>query len=80
METAGEPIRVSDIVREIDRLIGEMTALRGRVSELDRAPAERGRSVREAEFFGMWADRDDMRGKSSRQWVEEQRKRQWSRQ
>lgn len=77
--TRGSP-GVEEIVREIDRLIAEMTALRSQVSALGDSPARLDRSVREAEYFGMWADRDDMRGMTSRQWVEAQRRRQWTRQ
>ncbi len=79
MDTAKGPIEVSDIVCVNDTATTEMTTLRSRVSELEHAPVARDRSVRETEFFGMWADRDDMRGKTSRQWVEEQRQSQWTR-
>ncbi len=36
-------------------------------------------SVRQAEYFGMWADRDDMAGQSSRAWLEDLRSQQWMR-
>ncbi len=80
METTGGSIRVSDIVRDIDRLINEMTALRSRISELEHAPLAQVRSVREEDFFGMWADRVDMSGKTSREWVNQERRSQWTRQ
>jgi hypothetical protein len=38
-----------------------------------------GRSIRDAEFFGMWADRKDMADQSSRDWLENLRTGQWSR-
>jgi hypothetical protein len=38
-----------------------------------------GSSVRDSEFFGIWADREDMVGKSSREWLEHLRSGQWSR-
>ena len=38
------------------------------------------RSVRETEYFGMWADREDMRGLSSREWLKSLRAQQWMRQ
>ncbi len=47
MDAARGPIEVSDIVRDIDRLITEMTRLRSRVSELEHAPVARDRPVRE---------------------------------
>jgi hypothetical protein len=35
--------------------------------------------VREEAYFGMWADRPDMVGQTSRDWLEKQRAQQWSR-
>jgi hypothetical protein len=37
------------------------------------------RSIRDAEFFGMWADRQDMADRSSRDWLNDQRASHWSR-
>lgn len=36
-------------------------------------------SIREAAFFGMWADHPDLQEQSSRSWLEELRQRQWDR-
>jgi hypothetical protein len=37
-------------------------------------------SIREAAFFGIWADRNDLQGRSSREWLEEEvRSKQWNR-
>jgi hypothetical protein len=36
------------------------------------------RTIKDTEFFGMWADREDMAGRSSREWLENLRARQWS--
>ena len=36
------------------------------------------RTIRDAEFFEMWADREDMAGRSSREWLEDLRAKQWS--
>ncbi len=71
--------QVQDIVEEIDRLIAEMAILRSQVSVLGSVPARPDRSVRETEYFGMWAEREDMRGLSSRKWLEGLRSQQWSR-
>jgi hypothetical protein len=72
--------QVEQIVQEIDRLIAEMARLRGQVVALGEAPSSPGHSVRESEYFGMWADRPDMRGRSSRDWLQDLRARQWTRQ
>lgn len=36
-------------------------------------------SIQEASFFGMWADRSDLQQRSSRDWLEELRQKQWNR-
>ena len=78
--SARAPTPIQDIVEEIDRLITEMTMLRSRVSALDSSPVQLRHSVREMEYFGMWAEREDMRGLSSREWLERLRSQQWMRQ
>jgi len=72
--------QIEHLVQEIDRLITEMAHLRSQVAALSNVPARPGRSVRETEYFGMWADRQDMRGQSSREWLESLRAQQWTRQ
>jgi hypothetical protein len=54
--------QLQDIVEEIDRLIAEMAVLRSQVSALGSPSAQPERSVRGTEYFGMWAEREDMRG------------------
>lgn len=66
------------ILQEIDRLITEMTTLRSQVAELIAPPVQQTHSVREADYFGMWAEREDMRNLSSREWLERQRAQQWN--
>jgi hypothetical protein len=57
MNAVKAPPQIQDIVEEIDRLIAEMTVLRGQVSALGSPPVQPDRSVRETEYFGMWAER-----------------------
>ena len=78
MSAVENPPQVQYIVREIDRLIAEMAALRSQVFALGSPPVQPDRSVREAEYFGMWADRKDMQGLSSRKWLESLRAQQWT--
>jgi hypothetical protein len=80
MDATKAPPQIQDIVDEIDRLIAEMNVLRNQVSALGSSPARPNRSAREAEYFGMWAEREDMRGRSSREWLEALRSQQWARQ
>jgi hypothetical protein len=70
---------IQQIMQEIDRLITEMTKLRQQVAALSRGSTSP-HSIRQAEYFGMWADREDMVGRSSRAWLEELRRQQWVRQ
>ena len=72
-------VPVGQIVQEIDRLIAEMVHLRSQIAALGDSPTQQVRSVREEPYFGMWADRQDMRGLSSREWLEDLRARQWTR-
>jgi len=50
------------------------------VAALSSASASETRSVRQAEYFGMWADREDMHGRSSRAWLEDLRSQHWMQQ
>jgi len=72
---------VQRIVADIDHLINEMLQVRRRITALqgDNKTEVYQRSVREAEWFGMWADREDMQGLSSREWLTQQRAQQWTR-
>ena len=70
--------QVEHIVQEIDRLIAEMARLRREVAALSDSSAPPDRSVREGEYFGMWADRPDMQGRSSREWLQDLRAGQWT--
>jgi len=74
-----DTLRIKNVVQEIDRLIVEMTVLRSQLTFLSRGSVNQTRSVRDAEYFGMWADREDMRGLSSREWLENLRAQQWKR-
>lgn len=79
MSALKENSQVQDIIEEIDRLISEMSSLRSRVAALESSPSPPKDTVRNAEYFGMWADRDDMKGLSSREWLERLRAQQWTR-
>ena len=80
MNTFETTPQIQQIMQEIDRLIAEMTALRRQVADLRAASTLPDSSVRQAEYFGMWADREDMQGRSSREWLEDLRSQQWLRQ
>lgn len=73
MNTAKNASQIQHIIQEIDRLIAEMNTLRSQVMALSSPVTPPNRSVRQAEYFGMWADREDMRGQSSRAWLEQLR-------
>jgi len=56
-----EMVQSRHILQTLDRLISEMNILRSQVAaSLENSPAKTSRSVREAEYFGMWANRDDI--------------------
>ena len=72
MNSIKEPSQIQMVIQEIDRLIAEMTELRTKVialSDVSQKKEPRG-SIQQSEYFGMWNDRKDMVGKSSREWLE----------
>lgn len=73
------PHEMERLLKDIDRLIAEMVTLRGRVAAIHIRDEQSSRSTREAAYFGMWADRKDMQGRTSREWLESTRQQQWSR-
>jgi hypothetical protein len=79
MNAVEYPPQIQSIVHEIDRLISEMTALRSQVMALSGPSTQPGSSIKEADYFGMWAEREDMVNQSSRDWLENLRTQQWVR-
>lgn len=78
MNTPEDFSQVEHILKELDRLITEMSTLRSQVAALNPPLSSVEHSVRQAEYFGMWADREDMQGQSSRAWLEQLRAKQWT--
>lgn len=79
MNTFETSSQIQQIMQQLDRLIAEMAVLRGQVAALSEASLSAQPSVRQADYFGMWADREDMQGRTSREWLEESRRQQWVR-
>ena len=77
MAVTKDASQIQQILQEIDRLIAEMAFLRSQVAALSNVSASESRSVRQSEYFGMWADREDMRGRASRAWLEDLRSQHW---
>jgi hypothetical protein len=81
MNHVAELGNVQRIISDIDRLISEMSKLRRQVAALasNDQTQHSFRSVKDADWFGMWADREDMKGLSSREWLTQLRAQQWGR-
>ena len=80
MNSIAEIDNVHHIISDMDKLISEILQLRRRVALLaGNGQAKSLSSVRDAEWFGMWADREDMQGLSSREWLAQLRNQQWAR-
>ena len=62
------------LLAEIDRVINDMVKLRARTSAGPAMPV----TSKSWEIFGMWADRADMRGMSTTEWLDKLRREQWS--
>ena len=72
------PSQHFQVLQELDRLISEMSMLRVKITQLERSSSPR--SIRQAEYFGIWADREDLPvSATSREWLEQWRKQQWQR-
>lgn len=74
-----ESTQIERLTRQVDRLLAEVSALRRQIASLGKPAAPGGRSVRQSVYFGMWANRDDLQGRSSREWLDEIRAQQWRR-
>lgn len=61
--------------RIVERVI---TRIRKRFAEPNVRPAEKKKSFRDDPFFGIWADREDMK-EGGAAWVRKIRKEQWDR-
>ena len=62
------------LLAEIDRVINDMVKLRARVATAESVPPVTSKNW---EIFGMWADRADMRGMSTTEWLDQLRREQW---
>lgn len=72
------PSQHRKVLQELDRLISEMSTLRIQLTRLDLPTSPR--SIRQAEYFGIWADREDLpKDSSSREWLTQWRQQQWQR-
>jgi hypothetical protein len=78
MNSVEENPKVQHILQEIGRLVTEMSQMRSQVATPGRSSLQR-QSIRESQYFGMWAGREDMQGKSSREWLQKLRSEQWLR-
>jgi len=70
------------ILEELNYIIAKVNRLQDQVqlihdSNQRESDPDYYRPIEEEEFFGMWADREDMKGKTSREWLEEQRRKHW---
>jgi hypothetical protein len=63
------------LLAEIDRVINDMVKLRARVATAENVTPVTSKNW---EIFGMWADRADMRGMSTAEWLDKLRREQWS--
>lgn len=67
-----------DILAEMDRMMAQMAQLRAHVAGLLARETKKDLSVREADYFGMWEDREDMQGMDSSEWLLRLRQQQWT--
>ncbi len=71
MSRVQEVDNVQCVISDLDNLIGEILEVRSRVAALayENQSEQLFASVKNTEAFGMWADREDMQGLTSREWL-----------
>ncbi|MBI3764525.1 MAG: hypothetical protein HY260_22010 [Chloroflexi bacterium] len=70
---------IQTLVSDIDRMMDELAAMRRRIIALLQQATVSLVPVSEWEAVGMWADREDMRGISTEDWLARLRAQQWGR-
>lgn len=73
-----EPVNPDQLLDNIDRLIADMLIFRQQLLRLGKpsTPFQLS-SIRQATFFGIWADHEEMEKLSSREWLTNIRTKQW---
>jgi len=79
MEKTTTTVSDAELLRRIDQMAMELERLRQQVVELTVAKRRRKRlkSVREYEFFGMWANREGWQGLSTEECLAQIREKAW---
>ena len=65
------------LIADIDRMMKELTAMRRRVSDALQQSTMPLVPVSEWAMVGMWAEREDMQGLSTEEWLARLRAQQW---
>ncbi len=78
MNTLETTPQIQQIMQRLDQLIAEMVVLRQEVNALSNTSTSIQTSVQQADYFGIWAEREDIQDRSSRAWLEDLRDRQWN--
>jgi hypothetical protein len=66
MNTIETTSQIQQIMQRLDQLIAEMVVLRQQIVVLSSASPLPQISVKQTDYFGIWADRDDMQDRTSR--------------
>jgi hypothetical protein len=67
-----------DVLAQIDQMMEQLARLRAQIAGMLVRQPESTQSIREADYFGMWADREDMQGLDSSEWLRRLREKQWA--
>jgi hypothetical protein len=65
------------LIADIDRMMDELAAMRRRLADVMQHSAQPSVPVSQWEMVGMWADREDMQGLSTEEWLARLRAQQW---
>ncbi|MDM8559491.1 hypothetical protein [Candidatus Parabeggiatoa sp. HSG14] len=69
----------SQVVASLENPAAKTISSIQKATSLENSSSKTISSIRETEYFGMWANREDMPEGSSRAWLEQLRSTQWNR-
>ena len=70
-------VDIVDLIHHMESDLEKLKKALLETKQVERENKKAFRSFREFEFWGMWKDREDMRGLSSAEWLARIRKEQW---
>jgi len=62
--------KIDTMLHSLEYMISEVTQLRDQMIQMGTSTSSPKRRIEDAGYFGMWADREDMEGKTTEVWLD----------